>query len=302
MWSIGKPKYQGGEMKIKIVGATDTGKVRAHNEDAYQALGGEKSPPGVDAVLLVADGMGGHAAGEVASGMTVTGVTELLASKGQVSARFAGPDYEAFLREMLQRVNSNVLEAALDPAKKGMGTTCTLAVIKRRKVFMAHIGDSRAYLFRDGTLRQVTTDHSWVEEAVSKGLLSKEEARVHPNRNVITRALGINSHAEIDNKTISLKDRDLLLLCSDGLTSMVPDEEIEEILKTRDLVHVCKALIDAANSYGGHDNTTVVVAAVSAQNKWLAQTRTIATRQKTVKIPRSLPFWKAVIRKILRRA
>ena len=302
MCPLRKSKYQGGGVTITIAAATDIGKVRSHNEDAYQALGGEKSPPGVDAVLLVADGMGGHAAGEVASGMTVTGVTELLVSEGQESAQLDGPDYGVFLGGVLQRVNSNVLEAAQDPAKKGMGTTCTLAVIKKGKVFLAHIGDSRAYLLRDGTLHQVTTDHSWVEEAVSQGLLSREEARVHPNRNVITRAIGIKSQAEIDNKIIALEDGDLLLLCSDGLTSMVPDEEIEEILKTRDLAHTCKALIDAANNYGGHDNTTVVVAAVGAHKKRPAQTRTNATVQKTMEIPRRLPIWKSVIRKLLRRS
>ena len=289
-------------MKVTIAAATDTGKVRSHNEDAYQALGGEKSPPGVDAVLLVADGMGGHAAGEVASGMTVAGVIELLASEEQESAQLNEPDYGVFLGGVLQRVNRNVLEAAQDPRRKGMGTTCTLAVIKKGKVFLAHIGDSRAYLLRDGTLHQVTTDHSWVEEAVSQGLLSREQARVHPDRNVITRAIGIKSQAEIDNKIIALEDGDLLLLCSDGLTSMVPDEEIKEILRTRDLGHTCKALIDAANNYGGHDNTTVVVAAVGAHKKRPAQTRTNATVQKTMEIPRRLPIWKSVIRKLLRRS
>jgi serine/threonine protein phosphatase PrpC len=302
MWPLRKSKLQGGGMTITIAAATDTGKVRSHNEDAYKALGGEKSPPGVDAVLLVADGMGGHAAGEVASGMTVTGVTELLASQDQELAQLDGPEYGVFLGEVLQRVNSNVLEAAQDPAKSRMGTTCTLAVIKKGKVFLAHIGDSRAYLFRDGALHQVTTDHSWVEEAVSKGILSKEEARVHPNRNVITRAIGIDPKAEIEKRCITLKDGDLLLVCSDGLTSMVPDEEIGEILKSRGLAHTCKALIDAANSHGGQDNTTVVVAAIGDRKKRPAQTRTRTTGQKTVEIPRRPSFWKALIRKILRRS
>jgi protein phosphatase len=286
-------------MKVTVVGDTDIGKVRSHNEDAYQALGGEESPPGTDAVLLVADGMGGHAAGEVASAMTVTGVTGLLASEGQESALLAGPDYGVFLGGVLERVNEDVYEAAKDPDKNGMGTTCTLAVIKKGEVFLAHIGDSRAYLLRDGRLHQVTTDHSWVEEAVSRGDLSREEARVHPRRNVITRAIGIDSHAEIDKEIISLKDGDLLLLCSDGLTSMVPDEEIEGILRTRDLGQTCKALIDAANSHGGHDNTTVALAAVGTQKKRSAPG---ATGQETVEIRRRLPIWRAVIRKILRRS
>jgi serine/threonine protein phosphatase PrpC len=300
MWPIRKSKYQGGGVTITIAAATDIGKVRSHNEDAYQALGGEKSPPSADGVLLVADGMGGHAAGEVASGMTVTGVTKLLVSKGQESAQLDGPEYGVFLGEVLQRVNSNVLEAAQDSANKGMGTTCTLAVIKNGKVFLAHIGDSRAYILRDGALHQVTTDHSWVEESVSKGLLTTKEARVHPNRNVITRAIGIDPHPEIDKTIIALEDGDLLLLCSDGLTSMVPDEEINELLNPRDLTHTCKALIDAANSHGGHDNTTVVVAVVGGRKKRAVQTRISATQPKTIELPKRPPFWKAVMRKILR--
>ena len=156
-------------MKVTVRAATDTGKVRAHNEDYFAALEGKESPPGVDALLVVADGMGGHAAGEVASQMTVEGILGILASNSEESFKLEGNAFGAFLGKVLEEVNQDVWQAGQESDKRGMGTTCTLAAIRVDQLFLAHIGDSRAYLLRDGELHQVSKDHSWVEDAVDQG-------------------------------------------------------------------------------------------------------------------------------------
>ena len=252
----------GGMMKISVMAATDTGRVRDHNEDDYVALGGKESPPGVDALLVVADGMGGHAAGEVASKMTVEGIVQSLNDQGKESSKLEGNAFGVFLGKVLEDVNQDVWQAAQEDDKRGMGTTCTLAAIRGDQMFLAHIGDSRAYLLREGELHQVSKDHSWVEDAVDQGVITREQARTHPNRNVITRAIGLDQQPQIDTSAMALADGDLLLLCSDGLNSMIPDEDIHRILTSSGPEDVCQALIDAANNQGGDDNTTVVIAAI----------------------------------------
>ncbi len=247
-------------MKISVRAATDIGRVRDHNEDDYVALGGKESPPGVDALLVVADGMGGHVAGEVASKMTVDGIVQSLNDQREEASKLEGNDFGVFLAKVLEDVNQDVWQAAQEDDKRGMGTTCTLAAIRGDQLFLAHIGDSRAYLLRDGELHQVSKDHSWVEDAVDQGVITREQARVHPNRNVITRAVGLEQQPQIDTSAMPLADGDLLLLCSDGLNSMIPDEDIHRILTSSGPEEVCQALIDAANEAGGHDNTTVVTA------------------------------------------
>jgi len=250
----------GGMMKISVMAATDIGRVRDHNEDDYVALGGKESPPGVDALLVVADGMGGHAAGEVASKMTVEGIVRFLNDQKEEVSKLEGNAFGAFLGKVLEEVNQEVWQAAQEDDKRGMGTTCTLVAIRGDQLFLAHIGDSRAYLLRDGKLRQVSKDHSWVEDAVDQGIITREQARTHPNRNVITRAIGLDPQPQIDTYVMPLTDGDLLLLCSDGLNSMIPDEEIQRILKESPTDAVCGDLIGAANEAGGNDNTTVVTA------------------------------------------
>ena len=254
-------------MKVTVRAATDTGKVRAHNEDYFAALEGKESPPGVDALLVVADGMGGHAAGEVASQMTVEGILGILASNSEESFKLEGNAFGAFLGKVLEEVNQDVWQAGQESDKRGMGTTCTLAAIRVEQLFLAHIGDSRAYLLRDGELHQVSKDHSWVEDAVDQGVITREQARIHPNRNVITRAIGLEQQPKIDTYVMPLVEGDLLLLCSDGLNSMIPDDDIHRILTGSSQEDVCQALIDAANDQGGHDNTTVVIAAIGGQRK-----------------------------------
>ena len=291
----------GGTMKVTVRAATDTGRVRAHNEDYYAALGGEESPPGVDALLVVADGMGGHAAGEVASQMTVAGILRLLASQGEGSPALEGNAFGAMLGKVLEEVNREVWQAGQDPDKRGMGTTCTLAAVRGNQLFLAHIGDSRAYLLRDGELHQVTTDHSWVEDAVAQGIITREEARVHPDRNIITRAIGLDTQPKIDTSAMALAGGDLLLLCSDGLNSMITDEDIQRTLVDQNPEEVCQALIDAANNQGGHDNTTVVLAAIVSQGETPGVTGPSAADQDTQEVAIGFSWWKTVARAILRR-
>jgi len=292
---FGRRAAPGGMMKISVMAATDTGRVRDHNEDDYVALGGKESPSGVDALLVVADGMGGHAAGEVASKMTVDGIVRSLNDHGEEVSKLEGNALGAFLGKVLEEVNQDVWQAAQEDDKRGMGTTCTLVAIRGDQLFLAHIGDSRAYLLRDGELHQVSKDHSWVEDAVDQGVITREEARTHPNRNVITRAIGLDQQPRIDASAMPLADGDLLLLCSDGLNSMIPDEEIHRILKESPTDAVCGDLIVAANEAGGHDNTTVVTALLGGARS------TGPSAQDTLDIRPKLSFWGRVRRFVFRR-
>ena len=175
--------------------------------------------------------MGGHAAGEVASRITVEGKLGILASNSEESFKLEGNAFGAFLGKVIEVVNHDVWQAGQESDKRGMGTTCTLAAIGDGQLFLAHIGDSRAYLLRDGELHQVSKDHSWVEDAVDQGVFTREQARIHPNRNVITRAIGLEQQPKIDIYVMPLAEGDLLLLCSDGLNSMIADDDIHRILK-----------------------------------------------------------------------
>lgn len=250
-------------MELHIHGESGIGMVRDHNEDSIIRLGGDQAPPGIDALLVVADGMGGHAAGEVASNLTVDHIKEKF-TLGAFSALTAD-GFEEALNTLIQNVNQVVYTAGQERDKKGMGTTCTLVAIKGNHLFYAHVGDSRVYLLRDGKLNQVTDDHSWVEEMVKAGSLSREEARTHPSRNVITRAIGLETSVAVDTGGCALQDGDLVMLCSDGLNSMISDAEILNVLGRSSHETVCGDLIAAANESGGHDNTSVLVACVGDQ-------------------------------------
>jgi PPM family protein phosphatase len=217
-------------------GGTDPGRRRRRNEDSYVI-----DPP----LFAVADGMGGAQAGEVASKLAAGAVKE------------HGADVESLVQEANRRVHQRSLE---DPNTSGMGTTLTVAAVEDGVVSIGHVGDSRAYLVRDGNLEQLTEDHSLVGELVRSGRLSAEEAEMHPQRSVITRAIGTEPDVDVDTFTIPARPGDLFLLCSDGLTDMIPDREILSILDgSDDLDAAARALVDAANTAGGEDNITVVL-------------------------------------------
>jgi PPM family protein phosphatase len=222
---------------------TDTGRKRRRNEDAYVV-----EPP----LFAIADGMGGAQAGELASSLAAGAVREDEAAAGSGERRVA---------ELIQEANRRVYErSSQDAAASGMGTTMTVAFVGDANVAFGHVGDSRAYLIRDGKLGQLTEDHSLVAELVRSGKLSPEEAETHPQRSVITRALGTDPDVDVDTFSIETAPGDLFMLCSDGLTSMVEDDLIlRTIEKNRDnLQTAAKALIRAANKGGGEDNITVV--------------------------------------------
>src|SRR5919197_1616991 len=224
---------------------TDTGRQRSANEDAYFA----RAP-----VFAVADGMGGAQAGEVASRIATDAFDRELGA--------TAPEIE--LKRIVKQANRRIHELAKrDASRAGMGTTLTAALIRDDEVALAHVGDSRAYRLRDGKLERLTKDHSLVEEMRRKGQLTDEQAEEHPQRSIITRALGPEARVEVDTLTVPAKAGDVFLLCSDGLTAMVPEERIEEILtQAPDLKRAGRALISEANDRGGRDNITVILFSV----------------------------------------
>jgi protein phosphatase len=229
----------------RTAGLSDTGRKRRQNEDAYVC-----EPP----VFAIADGMGGAQAGEVASGLAAAVFEE-------GAAAIQG---EEGVATIVRAANARIFERAVhDPAVAGMGTTATVAVVDESAatVTIAHVGDSRAYLYRNRALEQLTTDHSLVGELVRSGRLTEDEAAVHPHRSVITRALGTDADVEVDTLTLEVTPGDLVLLCSDGLSAMVRDEEIVRVLETTGAApnEAAGALVSAANAAGGEDNVTVVL-------------------------------------------
>jgi PPM family protein phosphatase len=222
---------------------TDTGRQRRDNEDSMYV----RAP-----VFVVADGMGGAQAGEVASRIAVEAFEQGLPDSGSPEERLADRAREA---------NRRIHELShADLERHGMGTTLTAAYLDDSHLAIAHVGDSRAYLFRDGELQRLTQDHSLVGELVRKGKLTEEQAEEHPQRSIITRALGPEASVEIDTWTYPVKDGDILLLCSDGLTSMVPEEKIADVLESSaSLRDAATRLIREANAAGGRDNITVVL-------------------------------------------
>ncbi len=230
---------------------TDPGRRRRHNEDAYVC-----EPP----LFAVADGIGGAQAGELASSLAAAAVRDD-SSDGRGDGRRR-------VDELIQEANRRVYQRQSEDASlSGMGTTMTVALFEEGHVWIGHVGDSRAYLVRDGKLEQLTEDHSLVAELVRSGRLSPEDAETHPQRSVVTRALGTDPDVDVDTFSIDSKPGDLFMICSDGLTSMVSDEGIlEEIRRHRDdLRAAAKALVRAANKGGGEDNITVVFFELQAE-------------------------------------
>ena len=229
----------------RVAGITDTGRRRRQNEDAYVC-----EPP----LFAIADGMGGAQAGELASRLAAAAIEE-------TAADATG---EAGVVAIVRAANTRVFERALeDPAVAGMGTTATVALVDEEAgtIALAQVGDSRAYRYRDGALEQLTTDHSLVGELVRSGRLTEDEAAVHPHRSVITRALGTEPDVEVDTSTVDVAAGDLILLCSDGLSAMVRDDEIARVLEASavDPGSAGEELVRAANAAGGDDNVTVVL-------------------------------------------
>ena len=247
---------------VTLGARSHVGMTRSTNEDAFCALAGPDAPAGADALLAVADGMGGHKAGEVASEMAIRGLAARLSRDG-VAAQATGGPVRA-LRRTIGELNAEIHRAGSRPETRGMGTTLTAAVITGSSLTIGHVGDSRAYLLRDGKLRQLTRDHSWVAEQVAGGVLTPGEAEVHPWRSILTRAIGVEPGVQVDGMTLEVTEGDLILVCSDGVHALVGDDEISGLLAGGGPQSSSREIVDLANAKGGIDNITVVVARIDS--------------------------------------
>lgn len=241
--------------RVEAYGLSDIGRVRTCNEDAF----------GLDPELsfyVVADGMGGHGNGEVASKIAV----DAFAGHLREELEKADGVSTEMLRRAIKHAHARVLRAVEeDGTLVGMGTTIVGVLVNGEKLLIAHVGDSRAYRLRGGRFELLTDDHTWVNQQVAAGYMSEEQARVHPLKNVVTRALGGESEVEVETDEIELEEGDVYLLCSDGLSAMLDDDEIGTVLRERSdpLDETCRLLVDRANRRGGVDNVTVVLLEIS---------------------------------------
>lgn len=243
---------------LKTFSITDIGKKRKVNQDYL--FTSEEPVGNLPNLFIVADGMGGHNAGDYASKLTVeTMISEITDSfeKNPV----------LIFRKAISVANEKILQTAAQSQElEGMGTTVVAATCMGKYLQVANVGDSRLYIVNDKTIRQITRDHSLVEEMVRIGTITREEARNHPDKNIITRAIGASESVEADYFTVELEDGDVVLMCTDGLTNMLEDEEIRMIMSgARDIVEQAQTLVDTANKNGGKDNISVVL--IEHENK-----------------------------------
>ncbi len=238
-------------MRVRSCAISDVGRKRQKNEDSY-LINDELD------LFVVADGMGGHAGGEFASRIAITTIEEMFKqNKGQST-----PPEEIVTKAVKDASNKIILKAEEDRALKGMGTTVICLHLDGKRAVLGHVGDSRAYLFRDGVLEQLTEDHSLVNEQVKNGLITAEEAKTHQYKNIITRSVGVTPEVEVDVVIKKLKKGDTFLLCSDGLSNLVDLKEMENDLREREAILTAKSLVDLANKRGGDDNITLVLVEV----------------------------------------
>ncbi|KKE78326.1 Stp1/IreP family PP2C-type Ser/Thr phosphatase [Oceanobacillus caeni] len=233
---------------------TDRGRVRSHNEDA----GGIYYNSTNQLLAVIADGMGGHQAGDVASKMAITQIDK----QWKNTKKFEKPnEIEEWLQNTIQEINKAIYEHAQNNQEcEGMGTTLVIVVHIDEFLTVAHIGDSRCYLLNQHKLKQVTEDHSLVNALVQSGQISRDDAKHHPRKNVVLRALGSELQVDADIKTISIDENEKILLATDGLTDKILDEELFEIINKHDDIHLaCQELIDLANNRGGEDNISLIL-------------------------------------------
>lgn len=247
---------------VKFVARTDMGKVRENNEDKFDFFEPEEEATLArrGSVYLVCDGMGGHEAGQIASELACkTFLYTYYHSTGtpQEAAHYAA--YNA--NEIIYRMGESI------PSRRGMGTTLTALIVCQSEAIITHVGDSRCYLLRDDTFRQITQDHTLVNQWVQQGLLSPEGARHHPYAHMLTQALGVQETVEPDIETLPLQENDLFLLCTDGLTEHLSEEEIAEVLRSQAPANAAWTLVDRALAQGGTDNVTVALIQVKELRK-----------------------------------
>lgn len=244
---------------MRASGYTDVGRVREVNQDSFAAID-------LLGLYIVADGMGGHAAGEKASLSAVTTGIEILSAYDFETQKLSGSDVSLSIEEVikiaLKEANNRIIQASISSIHlQGMGTTEVMCIYYKNRAYFGNVGDSRGYLMNKKTgIRQLTRDHSVVQDLKDQGLITEEEARVHPYRNVITRCLGMQAEIEVDTFSLDLEVGERILMCTDGLTNLVTNDEIQKfVFESDDLEAICKKLVDTANERGGHDNITVVL-------------------------------------------
>ncbi len=256
---------------IRSVIVSDLGNIRKNNEDVglFFRIGDKEISREKGCLLMVADGMGGHNAGEVASRMAADTIShEYFKQNGSV---------EKTLLKAFELANKNIFEKSIsDKSTKGMGTTCTSLVIIGKTIYYAHVGDSRAYILKNGVITRITEDHTYVQDLVNKGEITVAEAAVHPNRNILTNAMGTKDSLRVDTGKFSLlfEEKDRLLLCSDGLYDYLNDNEIAEMLGKNSLQAAANEMVQEAKKRGGHDNITVVLAEKMTVNNGTTEKQT----------------------------
>lgn len=235
---------------------SDRGEVRQINEDSYNILINKNQKP---YCFIIADGMGGHNSGEVASKMVVELMTEYI--QNDYMKLLNGENISDIMKKMIKKANKEVFNNAnSNISNRGMGTTLLLAYIRENKIFIGHVGDSRAYRIRENQIQRVTTDHSYVEELVQTGKVTREEAEKHPKKNIVTRAIGCFENVEIDTSEYNMVNGDIYLLCTDGLTNMLNENTIKEVVnRSKHPQKACNKLIHLTNEKGGYDNTTIII-------------------------------------------
>ncbi len=235
---------------------SDKGLMRESNEDSYNIIAGY---PGIPVSFVIADGMGGHNSGEIASKTAVDFISKQIMENPETFSKTE--DIPSSIKSLLERANFEIFTMSMEQLSNyGMGTTVILVVVLDNKLFAGHIGDSRLYVVRNNEIKRLTTDHSYVEELVMSGSLTREEAENHPKKHVITRALGCEERVEVDVLTHDIREDDIFVLCTDGLTNMISEEEIQRIvLETDEPADACDKLVERANAEGGEDNITVIV-------------------------------------------
>ena len=253
-------------LRVKACGLSDVGLTRVHNEDYFEIDPEHR-------LYIVADGMGGHSHGEVAAQLAVNSIRDFIHKTADKDTTWPfGMDtrlerHTNLLKMSIRIAHDSVLRAiSKDGSLYGMGTTVVGILLSGNVAAVAHVGDSRAYRLRNGRLDQLTQDHTWVNEQVVAGFLSKEQARSHPLKNVVTRALGGESDVLVDVREIEIRAGDIYLLCSDGLTGMLSDADIRDRLASAGSLHeICRRLVNDSNARGGIDNVTVVVLAIEEE-------------------------------------
>jgi len=276
------PAKAKGEVSIKLFARTDVGQVREHNEDNFLVADLTKRVRGLQEenrvvavgkngnIVAVCDGMGGAAAGEVASQLAVDIIYEKMIEDVTPETQLTRNEIARRLVRAVEAAGLRIFEAAKsDRTRRGMGTTVTAAALVDDHLFLAQVGDSRGYLLREGNLVQVTRDQSLVNQLIEAGQLTEEEAETFEHNNIILQALGTAETVQVDLTFAELRRGDMLMLCSDGLSGMVRNDEIREVLRSfEDPLEACKSLTERANQAGGHDNITVVVAKFEGPRNW----------------------------------